>query len=266
MSRSRGPLRIALGLVLVALGATGVAAPALAGTDAGSGTPLSVTITDGSTPAPTSSTSSPSGSGSTGGGSPTGGSPSSGTRGAGASTGGAGTTSGSSTGGSTDPAGGTTTPAGAVSAGGGLFIGGLNGAGTPAVNPGGGTVDVWFTVYNASGSTIDARADFWMDVPIFGNRLDGADDVAIDALQPGESRVVSARLRGAGQWTLLATHVTFTPPETVDGIAVTAVTRDALVPVFPWLVVLVLVLLILAAVIVRIVRAALPPVPAAAMP
>ena len=152
-----------------------------------------------------------------------------------------------------------------MSVGGGLFVGGLNGNGMPAVNPADGTVDMWFTVRNSSTKPVDATADFWMEGTVFSNRLDARDGVPITALQPGETRVVAATLSGAGQWTLVSAHVTFTPPETVDAAAATSVTRDALVLVFPWLIVLVAVAIALALAIVRVVRAALPPVPAAAV-
>ena len=72
---------------------------------------------------------------------------------------------------------------------------------------------------------------------VFGGRVDSADDVAIAALQPGETRVVTAQLHHAGQWTVLDAHVTFTPPESVDGVQLTPVTRDATIFVFPWLIV-----------------------------
>ncbi|OZD39018.1 hypothetical protein CH252_31165 [Rhodococcus sp. 06-1477-1B] len=265
-ARRRAPQRLVLLLALSAFAAMGLASPALA-SDADSGTPLTVSITDGSTPTPT-PTSSPStaGPGATSGG-PSSGSSSGASRGTGGSTGGAstgvGSTGADTPGSGTSPAG-QTTPANEVSVGGGLFVGGLGGSGMPAPNPADGTVDMWFTVRNASTTPIDASADFWMDGALFSNRLDAVDDVPITALQPGETRVVAASLSGAGQWTLVSTHVTFTPPETVDGTAAAAVTLDALVVVFPWLIVLGAVVLALALVVVRVVRAALPPVPVVA--
>lgn len=259
MTARRRASRHVVAIVALALAAVGFTAPAFA-SDADSGTPVTVNITDGSTPAPPSS-SSPStvGSGPVSGGS-SGGSSWDGT---GSTVVGAGGAAGSS-GSATSPAG-QTTPADEVSVGGGLYVGGLNGSGMPSINPADGTAEMWFTVRNSSASLVDATADFWMDGAIFSNRLGAVDGVAIAALQPGETRVVAASVHGAGQWTLVSAHVTFTPPATVDGAAATAVTRDALVLVFPWLLVLGAVVVVLAFVIVRVVRAALPPVPVAAL-
>ncbi|MFF8186247.1 hypothetical protein ACF044_03190 [Microbacterium sp. NPDC016588] len=226
--------------------------------DPSTGTPLSVNVTDGSTSTPTpSSTASVSPSAVVPAPGPSAGSGSSG------STGGSG--SGASSGGGSTGSG---TPAGSSSAtdevnvAGMLYIGGINASGTPALDPAGGTVDVWFTVRNASQSVIDATASFWMDGAIFTNRLDEVKDVPVAALQPGETRVVSAQLNNGGQWTLLSTYVTLTPPESVDGTALTPVTRDALVLLFPWLLVLIVVLLVLSFVLVRVLRSVLSPDPA----
>lgn len=144
-----------------------------------------------------------------------------------------------------------------------LYVGGLNGNTFPDFNPADGTVDLWFTVRNASTSVIDASAQFSIDGAVFSNRLDTVSDVPIAALQPGETRVVSAELHGAGQWTLLSGHVTLTPPDSVDGTALSPVTRDGLFLLFPWLIVVLIVVLVISWVIVRVVRDALPPVPAA---
>lgn len=260
MPRRRASQRLVLSLAFASVAAVSFAVPAFA-SDADSGTPLTVTITDGSTPSPSSSSPS-TGSGPASGAS-LGGSSTGGARGAGGSAGVGGSTgTGTSSDPGTTPAG-QTTPANEVSAGGGLFVSGLNGDGMPAVNPADGTVDMWFTVRNASTQPVDAAADFWMEGTVFSNRLDSRDDVPITALQPGETRTVAATLSGAGQWTLVSAHVTFTSPETEDAAAATSVTRDALVLVFPWLIVLVAIAIVLAFAIVRVVRAALPPAPTA---
>lgn len=237
---SRTPLLFAVALVILA-GGVGAGAPAVAADDSGT---LSVTITDDATPAPTPSPST----GGAGTGAPTspGGSvPAGGVRPAPIPVSGSG---GSSTGG------GGTAPATEVSVAGMLYVGGLNAATTPALDPAGGVVDVWFTVRNAASTPMDLSADFWMDAGVFPQRLDAVDDVAVSALQPGETRVVSAHLQHGGQWTLLSTHVTLTPPESVDGVALTPVTRDALTVMFPWVVVLLLVLGGLAVAAVQVVR------------
>lgn len=251
----------ALGAVAVVLAVVFPNLPAAA-EDPPSGTPLSVNVTDGSTPTPTPR---PSGSAS-----PSAVVPVTGPAARpGGSTGSTGSTGGSGVG--TAPAGGagagspagSTPPADEVNVAGMLYIGGINAAGTPALNPAEGTVTVWFTVRNASQSVIDATASFWMDGAIFTNRLDTV-DVPVAALQPGETRVVSAELQHGGQWTLLSTHATLTPPDSVDGTALTPVTRDALVILFPWLIVVVAVLLLLTFVLVRVLRSVLAPAPAPA--
>ncbi|SIS14946.1 hypothetical protein [Microbacterium sp. RURRCA19A] len=246
--------RLVVAAVLLA-SVAGAAAPAVAADDADAGTPLSVTITDGSTPTPTASTSTGSGGSTAGSGRPGTGSA------VGGSSGGTTSGAGSSGGGTTQPE---TNPAGEVSVAGMLYVGGLNGSTAPSVNPGDGTVDLWFTVRNASKSVIDATAEFSLDGALFSNRLDTTSEVAITALHPGETRVVAASLHGAGQWTLLTGHVTLTPPESVDGTALAPVTRDGFFLLFPWLILSIVVVLAVAWAIVRVVRDALPPVPVAA--
>ncbi|BAJ75603.1 hypothetical protein MTES_2639 [Microbacterium testaceum StLB037] len=227
--------------LLVLAGSTGASATTPSPNDSGT---LSVTITDGSTPTPTPSASaSPPASG---GSSPAGSSSGGGARPVPAPVSGAGSGNGSSGGG--------TSAANEVSLAGMVYVGGLNASATPELDPAGGVVEVWFSVRNAASTPIDATADFWMDTGIFPQRLDAVDDVAIAGLQPGETRVVSARLRHGGQWTLLSTHVTLTPPESVDGVALTPVTRDALTLLFPWVVTGLAVLAGLAVLVVQIVR------------
>ncbi|WP_156495917.1 hypothetical protein [Microbacterium sp. T32] len=252
-------VRVFVGVFLV-VSVAGASAPATAADSHDDGTPLSVTITDGSTPTPSVSTSGPaSGAGGSGGGS---GSSSGGSVRGG--TGGGSVSGGSGAGGPAGSAGGgTTTPTNEVSLAGMLYVGGLNGTTTPLFNPADGTVELWFTVRNASTSVIDASARFWIDGTVFSNDLDAVNDVPIAGLQPGETRVVSASLHNAGQWTLISGHVTLTPPDAVDGTALTPVTRDGLFLLFPWLIVVLLIVAVLAWVIVRVVREALPPVPAA---
>lgn len=232
---------------------------------------LSVTVTDGSgepTPTPTE----PTGGGTDGGDGSTGGPGNSGSGAGGSSSGGGSTGGGSSSNGSgsgqnggTGAGDGGPIPAGAdeVSADGMLFIGGLESSSSLSLNPGEAVVNLSFTVRNASQSTIDATADFWVS-SVFGNEVDAAHDIDIAGLLPGETRAVSTQLHKAGQWTLLTAHVTLTPPETVDGVELTPVTRDALVVVFPWFLAVLLILAILAIVLVpRLIRAMQGPEPVA---
>ncbi|KXZ60970.1 hypothetical protein Mlaev_01226 [Microbacterium laevaniformans] len=217
---------IVLGLLIVP--STLVHASDDDGTD---GTNLTVTVTDGASPSPTprptsssAATPSPSSGGSA---------PGKGTKGSGSGAGG-GTDAGSGTG--AGGAGGAGSgAAGTVSIAGMVYVSGVNSSVALSPDPAQGDVTLWLSVRNASSSVIDLTADFWMDSVLFGTALDSASAVPVTGLQPGETRLISARLHGAGQWGLVNTHVTITPPATVDGTALTPVTRDALVVVFPWL-------------------------------
>ncbi|PVW04384.1 hypothetical protein DEA06_10290 [Microbacterium sp. Gd 4-13] len=140
-----------------------------------------------------------------------------------------------------------------VDLGGMLSIGGLSTSYRPSFNPFGGDLELSFTVRNTSQSTVDATADFWMEGP-FGLRISSADDVAVAALKPGETRTVSASLPGVGQWTVLTAHTTFTPPEMVDDVQLTPLTRDATVFALPWFVVLLVALGLAAWVVVLVLR------------
>lgn len=122
-----------------------------------------------------------------------------------------------------------------VSLGGVLFLGGLAGGYSPSLDPLAGHLQVWFTVRNASKSTIDATADFWLEGP-FGNRISQVDAVKIAALEPGERRTVSAELPGVGQWAFVSAHTRFTPPAQVDNAELSSFTRDANVFAPPWLI------------------------------
>jgi hypothetical protein len=125
-----------------------------------------------------------------------------------------------------------TPEAGVVDLGGKLFIGGLSSRYTWSSNPLAGDVDVSFTVRNVSKETFSSSVHFWVDGP-FANRLDVATRVKVADLKPDESRVVEATLSGIGQWSFVQTHATFTPPETVEGVAMTPVTRSQFLVVPP---------------------------------
>lgn len=187
---------------------------------------LTVTVTDGSTPTPTPTPNpSPSASiaGSTG---------LSGSKGAvGSGVPGDGGSAGTSGPGSAAGVG-----AGAVSVGGMVYVGGINSSVGLSPDPGQADVTLWMSIGNASTSVIDVAADFWMESVLLGVPLDQTRGIVVSALQPGEVRVVSTRLHNAGQWGAINVHATITPPATVDGTALTPVTRDATVVVFPWLV------------------------------
>jgi len=190
------------------------------------GSNVTVTVTDGSTSTPR----------------PT---PSSAATGTGASTGTKGGAGGEG-GGASETGQGAGSGAGTVSIAGMVYVSGVNSSVSLSPDPGASDVTLWVTVRNASTSTIDLSADFWMESVLFGVALDDVPGVAVTGLQPGETRVVSTLLQGAGQWGLVNSHVRITPPSVVDGTALTPLTRDAMVVVFPWLVVLVTALTVVA--------------------
>ncbi|MCI2956331.1 hypothetical protein MN032_01395 [Agromyces atrinae] len=142
--------------------------------------------------------------------------------------------------------------------GGVLYIGGLSSAFSPSINPGGGEMQLWFTVRNVSASTFDASADFTLDGP-FANRIGEVDGVEILELKPGETRTVSASIAGVGQWAFLTAHATLEPPANVDGEELTPVTRDASIFAPPWFIGVLLVIGAAAFIIVRVVRGSVVP-------
>lgn len=117
--------------------------------------------------------------------------------------------------------------------GGVIFLSGLSTRVVPSLHPLRGELVVEFTVRNASDTAFDSSAHFWVDGP-FGNTISDVDAVQVAGLQPGESRVVSAILPGIGQWTILNAHAVYTPPSSVEGIELTAATRDTVVFAVPW--------------------------------
>jgi hypothetical protein len=109
--------------------------------------------------------------------------------------------------------------------GGIVYVSGLTSHYIWSPNPTQSTAVLRFTVRNVSKTTFDSTARFWIDTT-FGSRVSEVRGVAIMALRPGESRVVSATLGGLGQWTVLHGHVTFTPPPSVEGVTLAPITRD----------------------------------------
>jgi hypothetical protein len=142
--------------------------------------------------------------------------------------------SSSSSGGTGSPtASGSTTPGGETSIGGVLFISGLTMAYTPSINPFDGRVDMRFTVRNAYKKAVDGKAIFWVTA-WFGNRVGHQVEVSVPDIAPGETRLVTATIRGVGQWGILAGHVTFVPPPSLDSVTLTAVTRTGTIVYIPW--------------------------------
>jgi len=137
----------------------------------------------------------------------------------------------SSSGGPTSSA--STTPGGETSIGGVLFVSGLTMRYTPSINPLDGRVDMRFTVRNAYKKPLDGKATFWVTA-WFGNTVGHQIEVSVPDIAPGETRLVTATIRGVGQWGILTGHVTFVPPPSLDSVTLTAVTRTGTILYIPW--------------------------------
>ncbi|WP_167040822.1 hypothetical protein [Salinibacterium sp. ZJ454] len=120
----------------------------------------------------------------------------------------------------------------AITTGGPLGMSGLSASATPSFEPGNGTLTLSFVVRNTSTSTFDSTARFWVN-NISGGRLADIQDVHVDNLEPDETRRVVVRIDGLGQHVVLRTYVTLTPPQTVDGMSLSVLTRDTTAVVLP---------------------------------
>jgi hypothetical protein len=118
--------------------------------------------------------------------------------------------------------------------GGILYLSGLRSNYLWSVNPAESVVELRITLRNVSQSTFDSTARFWIDTSL-GNTVSELANFRIDGLRPNETRVVTARLGGLGQWTVLQAHATIKPPTTVDGVALAPITRDSYVFIPPLL-------------------------------
>jgi hypothetical protein len=140
------------------------------------------------------------------------------------------------------------------SIGGVLYVSGVRTEYAPAIDPLGGELRAQFTIRNVSTSTIDGSARFWVTGPV-GTDISVVDSVDVTGLKPGESRLVEAELPGVGQWTFATAHYTYTPPSTVDGVALEPMTRDAFVFLPPLFLLGLAGLAVIAFLVVRLIRA-----------
>lgn len=120
----------------------------------------------------------------------------------------------------------------AIATGGILGMSGLSASATPSFALGNGTLTLSFVVRNTSTSTFDSTARFWVN-NVGGGRLADIEDVDVDNLEPDETRRVMVRVDGLGQHVVLRTYVTLTPPQTVDGVPLSALTRNTTVAIPP---------------------------------
>ena len=117
--------------------------------------------------------------------------------------------------------------------GGVLYLSGLTARSVPAMAPNGGDIVMDFTVRNVSSAPVTSSLKFWLDNAV-GIRIALVDNVRVADLASGETRTVTATLKNTGQWTVFNGHVMVTPPAAVKGAVLSALTRDALVIVPPY--------------------------------
>ena len=149
--------------------------------------------------------------------------------------GGSGTGAGSTPTSGASPSPSATPKPGDVDLGGVLYLSGLTSNYVWWMNPARSVVMLHITLRNVSKTTFDSTARFWIDSTL-GNTVSELKSVRIDRLRPNETRVVTVRMTGLGQWTVLQAHATITPPKSVDGISLASITRESYVFVPPLLV------------------------------
>ncbi|KFF59452.1 hypothetical protein JF66_11230 [Cryobacterium sp. MLB-32] len=105
--------------------------------------------------------------------------------------------------------------------------------------PGGGDIVLAFTQRNVTTSPITSSLRFWITNAV-GMQVAAVDDVTVADLGPGETRTVAATLHDVGQWTAFTGHVTMTPPAEVRGTALEPVSRNSLIVIPPYFLLIVL--------------------------
>lgn len=83
-----------------------------------------------------------------------------------------------------------------------------------------------FAVKNVSRDIVPASAHLWVSGPL-GITVADVPRYLLVGLEPGETRLVTATVRGIGQWGIYSGHLVFTPPETVNGGDAIAFEREA---------------------------------------
>lgn len=92
------------------------------------------------------------------------------------------------------------------------------------LHPDGGEVAIVLTLRNLAGETVDGTARFWITTA-WGWGASEPVEVEVPALAPGETRELTATLPGPGQWAFYQAHAAYTPPASVDGVDLAAITR-----------------------------------------
>jgi len=121
--------------------------------------------------------------------------------------------------------------------GGVLYVSALTWVYSPSFNPLDGSVDLHFTVRNVYPGEVSGSARFWLTGP-FGVPVGQPVEFPVEAIKAGETRLVTARINGLAQWTVVTASATFTPPATLGELKLTPLTRTTLVWYLPWFVLL----------------------------
>ena len=120
-----------------------------------------------------------------------------------------------------------------------FYVSGVTATPVTDFGPGGGDIVLAFTQKNVTTAPVTSHLKFWV-TNVFGMQLAAIDDVAVTDLAPAETRTVTATLEGVGQWTVFTGHVLLTPPSEVRGTALEPVSRDSLIVIPPYFLLVVL--------------------------
>lgn len=114
-----------------------------------------------------------------------------------------------------------------------LAMSGLSASASPSIEIGNGTLTVSFVVRNLSAAPFSSSAIFWVD-NAFGGLIARTGEMAVDDLQPDETRRVQVVFEGLGQHFVLNVNATLTPPAEVGGTPIDPISRDRTMVVPPW--------------------------------
>lgn len=133
------------------------------------------------------------------------------------------------------PAAAATTPAGTPLTGtaGLIYVSPVRTAVSPGILPSGGAVDLTVSVRNLTKRKLPGTVEFWITTP-WGARTSALPAETLKPLAPGETRTLTARLDGPGQWTFFTAHAVFTPPAMVDKLPTSPQTRTEFFVVPPF--------------------------------
>lgn len=101
-----------------------------------------------------------------------------------------------------------------------------------SLHPDGGEVAIVLSLRNVASETVDGTARFWITTA-WGWGASEPVEVEVTALAPGETRELTATLPGPGQWAFYQAHAEYTPPATVDGVDLAAITRTEFLFILP---------------------------------